>query len=193
MNTTEMFESGQRPGAMPLAKKGFPFILTILVILADQLLKTYIDHNWPLSQPDERLFIKDIFENGVLQIWHVRNKAIAFSLGSNTPDFLRPVLFIILPIGVLGFLVWYYFTTKDMTTLQQYALAGIIGGGTGNIIDRIFRPDGVVDFISISLKFIPLPIFNPWPTFNLADASVVTGCIIFLVSIVIINHNSIEK
>jgi signal peptidase II len=190
---TEIFESGQKTGVSLLAKKGFPFILTILVILADQLLKFYIDHNWPLPHPDDRLFIKDIFANGVLQIWHVRNKAIAFSLGSGVPDFLRPVLFIILPIGVLAFLVWYYFSTKELTILQQYALAGIIGGGSGNIIDRIFRPDGVVDFISISLKFIPLPIFNPWPTFNLADASVVICCIIFLISIIIINHNSVEK
>jgi signal peptidase II len=188
-----MFESGQKTGIMQSVKKGFPFILTILVIFADQLLKSYIDHNWPLSHPDQRLFIKDIFANGVLQIWHVRNKAIAFSLGSNIPELFRPILFIVLPTGVLGFLIWYFFTTKELTVLQHYALAGIIGGGSGNIIDRVFRPDGVVDFISISLKFIPLPIFNPWPTFNLADASVVICCIIFLISIIIINHNSVEK
>jgi signal peptidase II len=190
---TKMFESGQKPGVILSIKKGFPFILTILVILADQLSKNYIARNWPLSHPDERLFIKDIFANGVLQIWHVRNKAIAFSLGSNIPDLFRPILFIVLPIGVLAFLVWYFFTTKELTALQHYALAGIIGGGSGNIIDRIFRPDGVVDFISISLKFIPLPIFNPWPTFNLADAGVVICCTIFLVSIIIINHNAVEK
>lgn len=46
----------------------------------------------------------------------------------------------------------------------------IIGGGIGNLIDRLFRPPGagrgeVIDFIYLSF----------WPTFNVADAAIVTG------------------
>ncbi|MDR2258123.1 MAG: signal peptidase II [Treponema sp.] len=157
--------------------KALPFILTGLIILADQGIKTYIAATWPRGT-----LIKDLL-NGFLQIYHVRNKAIAFSLGQNIPDAIKPILFIILPILVLGFLLWYYLKSDEFAGIQRWAVAGIIGGGAGNIIDRIFRPDGVVDFISV--KFYGFLGLERWPTFNIADASVVVSCIILFVSIMV--------
>jgi signal peptidase II len=154
-----------------------PFILTGFLILADQLVKSFIIRHWP----QDNQLIKDVFNNDFLWIIHVRNRAIAFSLGHNLPDTLRPVLFVILPLVVLGFLLWYYFTSRELTALQRWSIAGIIGGGAGNLIDRIFRPDGVVDFISI--KFYGLFGFDRWPTFNIADASVVVCVFLFLFTI----------
>lgn len=153
-----------------------PFLLTAFVIIVDQAVKSFIVNNLPLS-PSERDI--RVFDNDLLWIIHVRNKAIAFSLGHSLPDAARPVLFIILPLAVLAGVIVYYFKTKDFSLLQRWAVAGIIGGGLGNIIDRIFRPDGVVDFISV--KFFV--IWDRWPTFNIADASVVICCFIFLISI----------
>ena len=51
----------------------------------------------------------------------------------------------------------------------------------GNIIDRIFRPEGVVDFISA--KFYGILGFERWPTFNAADSSVVVCGIILVVTL----------
>jgi signal peptidase II len=164
--------------------KVLPFLLTGFIILADQLVKSFIVKNWPR----EGTLIKDVFNNDFLYIYHVRNKAIAFSLGQNLPENLRPLLFIIVPLVVLGFLVWYYLSTVDFTRLQRWAVAGIIGGGLGNILDRIFRPDGVVDYISV--RFYGLLGMERWPTFNIADSSVVVCCIIFLISILITPKNS---
>jgi signal peptidase II len=161
-----------------------PFSLTALVLLLDQGVKTFIVRNWPL----EGSFIKDVFNNDFLYIFHVRNKVIAFSLGYNLPENLRPFLFIIAPILVLGFLVWYYMSSREFNTLQRWAVAGIIGGGLGNILDRIFRPDGVVDFISV--KFYGILGMERWPTFNIADSSVVICCILFLISIIAGPKNS---
>jgi signal peptidase II len=51
----------------------------------------------------------------------------------------------------------------------------ILGGGLGNVADRLFRPfDGhVVDFVDVGL----------WPVFNLADSSIVVGvCLLFWLS-----------
>ena len=155
-----------------------PFILTAVIIAADQIVKAFIVKNWPR----EGSFIKDLFDNELVMFYHVRNKAIAFSLGQNLPENLRPVLFIVLPVLVLGFLLWYYFSSSDFNTLQRFAVAGIIGGGIGNIIDRIFRPDGVVDYVSI--KFFGIFGMERWPTFNIADASVVICCIILFISII---------
>jgi signal peptidase II len=159
-------------------EKCIPLSLTGVIILADQLTKAFIVKNWPNTG-----LIKDVFSNGFLWIYHVRNKAIAFSLGENIPEFLRPIIFIVLPILVLAFLLWYYFKSDEFTKLQRWAAAGIIGGGLGNIIDRIFRPDGVVDFVSV--KLYGLLGFERWPTFNAADSSVVVCCIILLLSILL--------
>ena len=153
-----------------------PFSLSIFVIALDQISKAFIVANWP----NPGTLIKDIFENDFLVMFHVRNKAIAFSLGDNIPEQFRYVLFVIVPIAVLAFLVWYYFRTAEFSQIQRWAIAGIIGGGVGNIIDRIFRIDGVVDFISV--KFYGFLGMERWPTFNIADSSVVICCLILLVT-----------
>jgi signal peptidase II len=159
-------------------EKFLPLSLTALVMLADQLTKAFIVKNWPQTG-----LINDVFNNNFLWIYHVRNKAIAFSMGENLPEFLKPLTFIVLPILVLGFLMWYYFKTDDFSKIQRWAAAGIIGGGVGNIIDRIFRPDGVVDFVSV--RIFGLFGMERWPTFNIADASVVICCILMFVTIFI--------
>jgi len=155
-----------------------PFILTALVIIVDQVSKAFISINWPSGT-----VVKDIFNNGFLLIYHVRNKAIAFSLGDNIPDGpFRQFLFVVAPLFVLAFLVWYYFKSDEFSRLQRWAIAGIIGGGLGNIIDRIFRKDGVVDFISV--KLYGLFGMERWPTFNVADSSVVICCLLLLATMV---------
>jgi len=159
-------------------EKILPLSLTAFIVLADQIVKAIIVKIQP-----ETGMIKDVFNNDFLWIFHVRNKAIAFSLGENFPEFIKPVAFIAIPILVLGFLLWYYFRSDEFSNIQRWAAAGIIGGGLGNIIDRIARPDGVVDFISV--KFYGLFGFQRWPTFNIADSCVVVCCILLLISIII--------
>jgi len=154
-----------------------PFSLTALVVILDQISKAFIVANWPR----EGTLIKDVFGNDFLLIYHVRNKAIAFSIGENLPDQFRFPLFVVVPIIVLILMFVYYFKTDEFTKLQRWALAGIIGGGIGNITDRIFREDGVVDFISV--KFYGLFGMERWPTFNVADSAVVVCCIILMITL----------
>ncbi|MDR1506107.1 MAG: signal peptidase II [Treponema sp.] len=161
----------------PSTKKIVPFLLTVLTIAVDQLSKLFIVKNWP----QVNTLIKDVFGNGFLEIYHVRNTAIAFSLGHNLPDMFRPVLFILVPAAVLVFLVIYYFKSDEFTSLQRWAVAGILGGGIGNLIDRVFRPEGVVDFISVN--FYGFLGFSRWPTFNFADSFVVIFGLILLFTI----------
>ena len=167
-------------------KFGMPFILTSAIIILDQITKAFIVAKWPRIGT----VIKDVFNNDFLLIYHVRNKAIAFSIGDNVPDHFRFALFVLVPIAVLVFLVLYYFKSTDFTQLQRWAVAGIIGGGLGNIIDRIFREEGVVDFISV--KFYGLFGLERWPTFNFADSSVVICCLVLLISMVIPQNRILE-
>ena len=76
---------------------------------------------------------------------------------------------------------------------QRIAFALIIGGGFGNLADRIFRPGNVVDFVDTiwfgidALRDIPLLkllSFERWPTWNFADACVVVAVVILLVGMI---------
>ncbi|MDR2658551.1 MAG: signal peptidase II [Spirochaetaceae bacterium] len=157
-------------------ERAAPFSLTALVILLDQITKSYIANNWSIGT-----MIVDVFNNDLLRIYHMRNKVIAFSLGGGIPEAARPALFIILPLIILGVLCVFYWKSNDFTRLQRWAIAGIVGGGIGNLLDRIFRPEGVVDFVSV--KFFGIMGFERWPTFNVADSAVVICVFLWLISL----------
>ena len=59
---------------------------------------------------------------------------------------------------------------------------GIVGGGLGNLVDRFFRKEGVVDFIDV--KFYGLFGLERWPTFNVADSAVVVCGILLIISFI---------
>jgi signal peptidase II len=173
-------------------KRGLPFLLTVLVILADKFSKAVIVHNYPIPEGANYVFITDVFRNGFLELIHVRNNVIAFSLGTSLPEVVRPILFVAVPLVVLLLLAVYYFKSDEWTGAQRWAIAGIIGGGLGNISDRIFPPggkSGVVDFISV--KFYGLLGFERWPTFNIADSAVVVCVILWLITLFI--HPAADK
>ena len=59
------------------------------------------------------------------------------------------------------------------------ALALVLGGAVGNLIDRLLRTDGgVVDFIDIYAGTWH------WPAFNVADSGISVGAVMMLVSAV---------
>jgi signal peptidase II len=154
--------------------KLLPFALTLVVLVADQITKALIVANI------DPYTIGAQFLGDFLRIIHARNPGIAFSLGAGLPQPVRTVLFTLLPLAVIAFLVAFYWKADEITRIQRWAVAGIIGGGLGNLIDRIFRPEGVVDFIDV--KFYGLFGLERWPTFNVADASVVVCGILLIVT-----------
>lgn len=94
------------------------------------------------------------------------NSGVAFSLFSG---FGLPIIVITAALIVL--LVWF---TRGMPSYPVAVGVGmILGGAFGNLCDRVFRGNGgeVVDFIHTGF----------WPTFNVADSSVVCGCALLIV------------
>lgn len=153
-----------------------PFFLSALIIIVDQLTKIWVVANIPQGTIHSSLL------GDFIWICHVRNSAIGFSIGAGLPELTRRILFIAFPLILMAFLVWYLLKSKDFTNFQKWALAGIIGGGLGNIIDRIFRADWVVDFISVRVYgFLG---FERWPTFNVADSSIVVCSILLMITII---------
>ncbi|HKK65657.1 MAG TPA: signal peptidase II [Clostridia bacterium] len=154
-----------------------PLWLSLAIIVTDQISKALIVASIPLHS------IGAVFLDGFLRIIHTRNLAIAFSIGRSLSEQVRTVLFIILPLILLVLIVIYFIKTDDFTRLQRWAVAGIIGGGFGNMIDRLFRPEGVVDFVDV--RFYGLFGLERWPTFNVADSSVVVAGIVMAASFIL--------
>ena len=158
-------------------KRYLPFLLTLFIILIDQVSKALIVHFIPEGHLGLSLF------NSWLEIVHVRNDAVAFSVGSELPVTVKYLLFIVVPLVVMIYLAYVVASRrydKELTYFQRWCFAGVLGGGLGNIIDRVFRSLRVVDFVSTDLNgFLGLDRF---PTWNLADASVVISVILLLFS-----------
>jgi len=172
------------------SKKMWPLSLCALVILVDQITKALVVKYIPLLGTSL---------DGVIQVcgkylWfiHVRNKAVAFSMGSSLPTSLRAILFAAIPFIIILLVFGIYFRNNEFSNLQRWSICGILGGGIGNLIDRFFRPDGVVDFISC--YFWNLFGLERWPTFNIADTAVVVCGILFVIACVLyIPSNSKRK
>lgn len=146
-------------------KNPLPFALTALVIAIDQASKLLVVKLIPPGSIAWRAF-GDFF-----WLVHQKNTGAAFSLGDGLPELGRIALLVLLPLALMAGLCVYWFKTDELSRFQRWAVCGIIGGGVGNLIDRVFRPEGVVDFLSF--RFYGLFGLERWPTFNVADSSVV--------------------
>ncbi len=157
-----------------LKKKMQPLILSVLIIVLDQLTKLLIVKMIPYRTVGFSLW------NDFFRLVYVKNTGVAFSLGDQLPDLLRIILFIAIPLGILVYLAFYLVRSGEESGFQKYCLAGIVGGGLGNLIDRTFRPDGVVDFLDF--RFYGLFGMERFPTFNMADSSIVVCGILLFIS-----------
>lgn len=93
------------------------------------------------------------------------NTGMAFSI--QIPFFILVVFTIILLGGIVYFISKH---SEKLTNKTQIALALILGGGLGNLIDRMYLGH-VIDFISIWI----------YPTFNIADVFISAGVIILFI------------
>ncbi|GAB3947050.1 signal peptidase II [Spirosoma harenae] len=98
----------------------------------------------------------------------VENSGAFLSLGDEWPPLLKNMLLLILPIAaiILGFI--YLLVKFNAPRLFVVGASFIIGGGIGNLIDRIIY-GSVTDFLHITFGVFQTGIFN------MADVSVMVG------------------
>ncbi len=141
--------------------------ISLSVVLLDQITKLLVLKYLPLYTRIEII-------SGFIDITHVRNPGIAFGLLRNFGNQYQIIsLFIITAISLFLLLVILTQTTSD-DRFQTISLSLIFGGAIGNLIDR-FRFGEVVDFISVHWQNLYY-----WPSFNVADAAISAGIILFL-------------
>ena len=97
----------------------------------------------------------------------VENTGAFLSFGDDWPGFARIALLKILPMLIMVWLMVMAFRSK-LSRIGLFGLTAIIGGGVGNMIDRLAY-DSVTDFLYIDLGFFETGIFN------LADVSIMVG------------------
>ncbi|MCR4715232.1 MAG: signal peptidase II [Treponemataceae bacterium] len=155
-------------------RKLIPVFFGIGVFLFDQITKWLVITYIPLYTIRLRFF------GDFLQIIHVRNLGAAFSIGGSLPQTLRSILLAAIPVVILIIVMVVYFRNNSFTWVQRWFICGVAGGGFGNLFDRIFREDGVVDFIDV--KFFGLFGFERFPTFNMADSFIMVCGILLMIS-----------
>lgn len=130
------------------------FVLQIIILIIDQLSKI-----WAVNTLANGTVLP--FIPGVLEFSYLENRGIAFGMFQNS-YFIMAILTGIVLIGLcVAVLKW-----KVKNKLFTISMAMIVGGGFGNLIDRIFRKF-VVDFLHTT--------FMDFPTFNFADCMVCLG------------------
>jgi signal peptidase II len=103
----------------------------------------------------------------------VENTGAMLGFGANFPPIIKIILLQIIPVFVLMVLLYRVLTKKRIDRWLVFAFALVIGGGIGNLIDRIIY-GSVTDFFQIRLGFLKTGIFN------MADVAVTIGVLMIL-------------
>jgi len=98
----------------------------------------------------------------------VENTGAFLSVGHTLPQPLRTILLTVLPVLALAFAFGYLFWKNHLSLLSVLAICFIVGGGIGNVYDRVVY-GSVTDFLHIDFVLFQTGIFN------MADVSIMVG------------------
>ena len=161
----------QAAGGTPLSPPTRPRRVGLLlgvaafVLAADVISKAIVVARMPGHQPIRLL-------GGLLTITLTRNGGAAFSIGTS-----MTIVFTAIAVGVIVYILR---TARNLRSNSWAITLGLLlGGATGNLLDRIFRAPGA--FQGRVVDWIELP---HWPVFNLADSSIVcAGVLVVLLAL----------
>lgn len=135
--------------------------IAIAVVLLDQFAKALIVGDFRIG---ESRSVTSFFD-----VVRLENTGMAWSLLQNAGGWQR-WFFIALALSASAFMLWLLVRNRSQK-LFSFAIAMVMGGAVGNVIDRITR-GAVVDFISLHWHSV-----YTFPAFNLADSAITLGAI----------------
>jgi len=141
-------------------------ILLIANVGCDQISKSIVRQR--INQ-GEQINVIDHF----VVLTKVENTGAFLSMGDSLPRLLYKFLMIVLPSIVLLYALYYLFTENNLSNLLTLGFCLIIGGGFGNIYDRILY-NSVTDFLQFDFVIFHTGIVN------IADISLTTGFFILM-------------
>jgi signal peptidase II len=146
--------------------------LTLAVVFLDRASKAWIESR-PLH------YFPHVVIPNYFSIVLSKNPGIAFSFFANSGSMATRIFLIAGSLLIIGLIAWLLVAGRDASSINAMGLALLLGGAAGNLTDRIVH-GAVTDFLEVWLRFIPLQLFNPWPTFNVADAAVTLGAVLLI-------------
>ena len=152
---------------MNKAKQALYLIISLLVVIADQVLKSYIVSNFKIGE--EKTVIP-----GILSFTYLQNDGAAWNIFSG-----QIVLFYLISIAAIAVVIYYLFNPRYKNGLFDTGLAFVLGGIIGNFIDRLHLKY-VIDMLQ--LDFINFNIFN------VADSAITIGIILVFIYLIFISE-----
>ena len=142
-------------------------IFCVGILFLDQWTKYLVVQKLPLYRGVEVI-------QGFFNLTHMRNTGGAFGIFGGEKGGFGSVLFVAVSLIAIGAIVFLFIKIKENERMLALSFSLILSGAIGNLIDRL-RYGEVVDFLQFYLSFLPWHIFNPWPTFNIADSAICIG------------------
>ncbi len=138
------------------------FSLSGFILSCDQLTKHLVHSKLAIG-------VRHWLIPGFMSLSHTQNPGFAFGLMQKVPPSLQDVFFIGIPVFALILIVLIFIKLQDNQMLTSLALTSILGGATGNLLDRI-QYGYVIDFLDFHLgSSVKLP------AFNIADFAIIAG------------------
>jgi signal peptidase II len=148
----------------------FPYALIVAAVVAlDQVTKTLVDRLLELHESRSIL-------PGLVSLTYVRNRGAAFGIFSDADVPYQAALFSVISLLALLAIAVYALRLPSRDRLPQTALALVMGGALGNLIDRSLH-GYVIDFVDVYYRH------HHWPAFNVADSCISIGVCLLLLDI----------
>lgn len=148
--------SSERPTSGGFTKAVILLLTALAILVADQVTKALVVANLAIGERTPLL-------GDLVQIWHAQNRGAAFSLFQG-----GTIIFLAVSVLSIGMVAYFYRTLRDRSPWLHVVLGVVLGGTLGNFTDRL-RQGYVTDWLSVGFGD------TRWPTFNVADSSVVVG------------------
>lgn len=142
-------------------------LISALLVVIDQVIKYLVEQN---LKPLGSINVID----GLFSLVYSENRGAAFGIFQN-----ETIFFSVITVLMISFFMYLLISKHLKGLLFTASVTMIIGGGIGNLIDRIFRGEQlfkgyVIDYMSVS--FFP-------PIFNFADCCITIGAALFIISV----------
>lgn len=143
------------------------FVLALLIFVADQAVKAWVVEGLGIDAPGKAIEVVSFFD-----LRFVANIGVSLGLLAAETDTMRWAL-VALTAAIAGGVGWWML--KEQNRYELLALALVLGGALGNIVDRV-RFGYVVDYADLHFGE-----WRPFLVFNVADAAITIGVLILLI------------
>lgn len=113
---------------------------------------------------------------GAVRLEYTENPGAFLSLGANLPPTARFLVGVVFVAAALAALLVFTLRGTGLSPRQKTGMMLILGGGLGNLIDRLVNAGQVIDFVSLGIGSLRTGIFN------LADVAITAGVLLVFLS-----------